>query len=175
MADNAARDENHVTTVLGVSSADLVSTVTWAIDPVSHRGLVQGYAATGVGAPNTTPTSVGQIFIDTSTGTVYFSTGTSSSADWTELLPGNSTVTPAGTTGARTINKPAGSVNFAAAASSLVVTNSRVTTSSIILITVATADATMTSATAVAGSGSFTIRPDNNPTAETRVNFLVIN
>jgi hypothetical protein len=85
------------------------------------------------------------------------------------------TVTAAGTTGAQTINKNAGSVNFAAAATSLVVTDSRVTTSSIIIATVATNDSTMKSVAAVAGSGSFTLHANAAATAETRVNFLIIN
>lgn len=85
------------------------------------------------------------------------------------------TITAGGTTGAQTINKPAGSVNFAAAAASLVVTNSLVSASSVILATVATNDATMTSVQAVAGSGSFTIYANVAATAETRVNFIVIN
>lgn len=85
------------------------------------------------------------------------------------------TVTAGGTTGAQTIDKNAGSVNFAAADTSLVVTNSLVTTSSIIIATVATNDATMTSVQAVAGSGSFTLYANAAATAETRVNFLVIN
>ena len=80
-----------------------------------------------------------------------------------------------GTTGARTINKNAGSVNFAAAASSLVVTNSLVTANSIIIATVATNDATMTSVQAVAAAGSFTLYANAAATAETRVNFIVIN
>ncbi len=85
------------------------------------------------------------------------------------------TVTAAGTTGARTISKNAGSVNFAAAATSLVVTNSLVTTSSIIVATVATNDATMKSVQVVAAAGSFTLYSNAAATAETRVNFLVIN
>jgi hypothetical protein len=87
----------------------------------------------------------------------------------------NKTVTAAGTTGAQTINNPTGSVNFAAAATSLVVTNSLVTANSIIQLTVASNDATMKSAVAVAGAGSFTIYPNANPTAETRVNFTITN
>ena len=55
------------------------------------------------------------------------------------------TVTPAGTNGAQTINKTAGSVNFAASATSLVVTNSLVTINSLIIATVATNDSTMKS------------------------------
>ena len=85
------------------------------------------------------------------------------------------TVTAGGTTGAQTINKTAGSVNFAAAASSLVVTNSLVTANSIIIATVATNDATMKSVQAVAAAGSFTLYANVAATAETRVNFLVIN
>lgn len=85
------------------------------------------------------------------------------------------TITAPGTTGAQTINKTTGSVNFAIAAASLVVTNSLVTTSSIILATVATNDATMTSVQAVAAAGSFTLFANAAATAETRVNFLVLN
>lgn len=85
------------------------------------------------------------------------------------------TVTAAGTTGAQTINKTVGSVNFAAGATSLVVTNNRVTTASVIVATVATNDSTMNSVTAVAASGSFTITANVAATAETRVNFIVIN
>ena len=85
------------------------------------------------------------------------------------------TVTSSGTTGAQTIDKTVGSVNFAAGATSLVVTNSRVTASSIIVATVATNDATMKSVSAVSASGSFTLTANAAATAETRVNFIVIN
>lgn len=85
------------------------------------------------------------------------------------------TITAGGTTGAQTIDKTAGSVNFAAAATSLVVTNSLVTANSVVIATVATNDTTMTSVQAVAGAGSFTLYANAAATAETRVNFLVIN
>jgi hypothetical protein len=85
------------------------------------------------------------------------------------------TVTAGGTTGAQTINKNAGTVNFAAAATSLVVTDDRVTTSSIIICTVGTNDTTLKSVAAVAGAGSFTLHASAAATAETRVNFLIIN
>jgi hypothetical protein len=87
----------------------------------------------------------------------------------------NKTITASGTTGAQTIDKTSGSVNFAIAATSLVVTNSLVTTSSIILATVASNDTTMKSVQAVAASGSFTLYANAAATAETRVNFLVLN
>lgn len=85
------------------------------------------------------------------------------------------TITASGTTGAQTINKPTGAVNFAAAATSLVVTNSLVTTSSVLQCTIGTNDATMKSAQCVAGSGSFTIFSNAAATAETRVYFTVSN
>lgn len=85
------------------------------------------------------------------------------------------TDTAAATTGAQTINKAAGSVNFAAAATSLVVTNSLVTTASRVLTCVNTNDTTMFCATAVSAAGSFTLRPDAAPTAETNVSFFVLN
>ncbi len=85
------------------------------------------------------------------------------------------TVTAGGTTTPQTINKNAGAVNFAAADASKVVTNSLVTPSSIIIATVAANDATMKSVQAVAAAGSFTLYANAAPTAETRVNFLVIN
>lgn len=85
------------------------------------------------------------------------------------------TITAGGTTGAQTINKTTGSVNFAAAATSLVVTNSLVTADSVVIATVATNDATLTSVQAVAGAGFFTLYANVAATAETRVNFLVTN
>lgn len=87
----------------------------------------------------------------------------------------DSTLTAAGTTGAQTINKPSGSVNFAAAATTLVVTNSLVTTSSLVFVTQNTNDATATVKDVEIASGSFTIRLAAAATAETKVSFLVIN
>lgn len=85
------------------------------------------------------------------------------------------TITTAGTTGAQTINKPAGSVNFAIATSSLVVTNSLVNVDSIVICSVQTADATAVMKNVVPTAGSFTITLNAATTAETRVSFLVIN
>ncbi len=85
------------------------------------------------------------------------------------------TITGAGTTGAQTINKSSGRVNFAAAATSLVVTDSLVTTQSVILISKAANDGTARLGGVVAASGSFTIYMDVAPAAECAVNFLVTN
>lgn len=87
----------------------------------------------------------------------------------------SATNTAGGTTGAQTINKPSGTVNFAAAATSLVVTNSLVSTSSIVFAVVRTADATATIKNVVPAAGSFTITLGAAATAETSVGFLVIN
>lgn len=85
-----------------------------------------------------------------------------------------STNTAAGVTGARTIDRPVGTVNFAAGATSLTVTNSLVTTASKIFATIRTNDATATIKNVVPASGSFTINLGAAATAETSVGFLVI-
>lgn len=84
------------------------------------------------------------------------------------------TDTAAGTTGAQTINRPSGSVNFAAAATTLVVTNSLVSATSRVFCSIATDDATATIKNVVPASGSFTITLTAAATAETRVVFWVI-
>lgn len=87
----------------------------------------------------------------------------------------DATITAGGTTGAQTINKSLGTVNFAAAATSLVVTNSLVTTSSVVLPVIRTNDATFKSAQVVCAAGSFTIFANAAATAETSVGFIVHN
>ena len=47
-----------------------------------HANLLDERVSSGSGAPGTTPTKIGLLFIDTTTPNVYISTGTSSSADW---------------------------------------------------------------------------------------------
>lgn len=85
------------------------------------------------------------------------------------------TNTAGGTTGNRTINQPSGTVNFAAAATSLTVTNSLCTTSSIVFAVVRTNDTTAVIKNVVPGSGSFVITLNAAATAETSVGFLIIN
>jgi hypothetical protein len=85
------------------------------------------------------------------------------------------TITAVATTGAQTINKSSGSVNFAAAATSLVVTNSFCTVNSVIQCTVGTNDTTLKSVAAVASAGSFTMHANAAATAETRVFFSITN
>jgi hypothetical protein len=85
------------------------------------------------------------------------------------------TVTAGGTTGAQTINKAAGTVNFAASATALTVTNSLVTTSSTVYAEARTNDSTCSVKNVVPGSGSFTINMSAACTAETSVGFHVVN
>lgn len=90
-------------------------------------------------------------------------------------LYADATLTAGGTTGNQTIDKSAGSVNFAAAATTLTVTDSLVSTSSIIICTVLTNDGTAAIKNVVPGAGSFVITLTAAATAETRVGFVVIN
>lgn len=89
------------------------------------------------------------------------------------LLP--RTITAGGTTGNQTINRISGTVNFAAAATSLTVTNSLVDASSIVMAVVRTNDATATIKNVVSAAGSFTINLNAAATAETSVGFFVLN
>lgn len=85
------------------------------------------------------------------------------------------TITPSGTTGAQTINKMSGAVNFAAAATSLVVTNNQVNVNSFVFAMIQTNDTTMKSVIAVPASGMFTLFPNAAPTSEVKVVWWVLN
>lgn len=94
---------------------------------------------------------------------------------YTDQLIVDLTITPALTVGAQTINKAAGTVNFAAGAASLVVTNSLVTANSLVMTFIRTNDATAILGITTCAAGSFTIRMSTVPTAETSVGFFVVN
>lgn len=85
------------------------------------------------------------------------------------------TVTPGGTTGAQTINKAVGTVNFAAGQSSVVVTNSTVDANSLIFVTAQNNDAACKAFTVTKGAGTFTIHGETACAAETSVAFWVTN
>jgi hypothetical protein len=78
-------------------------------------------------------------------------------------------------TGAITANTPAGTVVFGPADASITVSNSLVTANSIIIATVAANDATLKSVVVVASPGSFVITPNALATADSKINWLVIN
>ena len=118
----------------------------------------------------------GSITLDT--GNLAVSAGTINTSGVTvrakDFVFADKTITPAGTTGNRTINAASGSVNFATGTSSLVVTNSLVNANSIILVSKGTNDAHRLGAV-VPAAGSFTIYMDTAHSGECRVNFLVTN
>lgn len=86
-----------------------------------------------------------------------------------------STMTASGTTGNQTINKITGSVNIAAAGTTVTVTNSYVTTSSIVLAVLRTNDSTAVLKNVVPSAGSFTINLQASATAEVSIGFIVFN
>jgi hypothetical protein len=87
----------------------------------------------------------------------------------------NPTNTASGTTGNQTINKASGTVNIAAAGTTVTVTNSLVSASSIVYAVIRTNDATATIKNVVPSAGSFVINLGAATTAETSIGFFVIN
>jgi hypothetical protein len=87
----------------------------------------------------------------------------------------NPTNTASGTTGNQTINKTSGTVNIAAAGTTVTVTNSLVSASSIVYAVIRTNDATATIKNVVPAAGSFVINLGAATTAETSIGFFVIN
>jgi hypothetical protein len=125
---------------------------------------------------NTTFTSTGTLQTNNiSTGNINPSSGSTITLIGTSRIVENTTVIASGTTGAQTINKESGSVNFAAGASTLVVTNSMASTTCIIHAQIATVDATAKSVVVTKASGSFTLTLNAAATAETRVDWDLIN
>jgi len=87
----------------------------------------------------------------------------------------NATNTASGTTGNQTINKASGTVNIAAAGTTVTVTNSLVSATSIVFAVIRTNDATATIKNVVPAAGSFVINLGAAATAEVSIGFFVIN
>ncbi len=125
-------------------------------------------------------TAVGQsVVVDTSTylnmrnNNVTLVTGTYST---TLVKPTyDYTNTPTGTTGAQIINKASGTVNFAAAATSLVVTCNLCTINSLVYCTLRTGGTAAVLGAVVPAAGSFTINLAVAAAVEVSVGFLVVN
>lgn len=90
-------------------------------------------------------------------------------------LSAQGTNTASGTTGNQTINKTTGTVNIAASGTTVTVTNSLVSTSSLVFAVIRTNDTTATIKNVVPGSGSFVITLTAAATAEVSIGFLVVN
>ena len=126
----------------------------WISDCIAFTGVYEPELSRGIAAK----ARRGGTFIDIGANLGYFSL-----------------VWAAGNTGNQTINKPAGTVNVAASASTVTVTNSTVTANSIVFVIARTADATCTVKNVVPASGSFVINMTASCTGETSVGFLVTN
>jgi hypothetical protein len=128
-------------------------------------------AARSVTPGTSTGTPLGWLRLTTGNGHVL---GT----DWylvaaSDTLSVPLTITPAGTTGNRTINNQAGAVNFASGATSITVTNNLTNTSTLILALAQKNDTTGRVNSTSAASGSFTIFC-TAPTAEMPVAFYLV-
>jgi len=160
-----------------------------AVGVNAGAGLASGDNNTAIGANSgvtgglSNTTAIGSGAVPTKSNQVVIG---DSAVDET-VLKGNvvldsKTITAIGTTGAQTINETCGSVVFAGAATSLVVTNSFAIAptsggnGSIIGVFLRTADATAVLGSVVcAANGSFTINMKVAPTGATRVDFILFN
>jgi uncharacterized Zn ribbon protein len=140
-----------------------------------------GYVQAQILLPNRTTTERNAL-VGVQTGTTLFNNTINSfdvynGSTWNSfgdqiIIP--ATNTAAETTGARTINKISGTVNIAAGDSVIVITNSKVSTASLVIPIIRTNDATARIKSAVPTNGSVTIRT-TPVTAETSIGFIVIN
>lgn len=139
----------------------------------SGPGIIIG--GSGSGAISLLSSLATWYFNDWPGGTNYMSLTSAGLGVGVGKLSVPTTVTTGGTTGNQTINKASGTVNFAASASSLTVTNSLVTANSIVFAVVRTNDSTAVIKNVVSSSGSFVITLNAAATAETSVGFFVVN
>ena len=124
----------------------------------------------------------GELWLNAPNGSIRFQTGPAGIGETNRIiLTGAGSInldrtnTAAGTTGNQVIDKMAGSVNIAAAGTTITVTNALVTAASNIFAVVQTGDATALLKNVVPGAGSFVINMNAAVTAETRVAFWVTN
>lgn len=169
----------------GVFYSNLAGTITWKLGTSGLLvNLGNQVASFNTGSGNfqagdlLTAVNGTQFVLVDSTGRFTFSSNaTTPTFDITSVRSflQNRTITPAGTTGNQTINTRQGTVNFAAVASDIVVTNSLATTTSLISCTVQSLDATAISCRITdKAAGSFHVRIPA-ATAETSVMFQVDN
>lgn len=156
----------------------IISTLSSVGDPSNISGTLS--VSGNVSSTSSSPAVVlNNATTMTSGKLVSIQTGTSEVAGFDyaghlSLQTGNSS----STAGAATLNTPVGKSKIAASASSVVITNSLVTTSSVVIATInqASADATLTSIVRVVpAAGSFTIYGNATSTAAVTVNWAVFN
>ncbi len=162
-----------ITAWIGMNTGNSIGKFAWI-----NTGAAQNTTGTTIDTGyaiwiNTLPSTVGLKYALYQNGTADSSI-IKGPAKFTNLQA-EKTITAGGTTGDQTINKISGTVNFAGAATTLTVTNSFVTTTSLIFCTILTNDATARIANVVPGSGSFTINLTAAATGETAVCFFIVN
>lgn len=186
---NLASIQSHSTGALASTTDFRIRTTTQAFTASStltnaYGLLIDGAPIAGTNATvtNSTALYIGANAVGAGTASSYglqVNPQTGATTNWGLFAFGktgfDSTITAGGNTGGQVINKPSGTVNFAAAASTLTVTNSLCTTSSIVFATVRTNDATSQILNVVPGAGSFVINLVAPATAETSVGFFIIN
>lgn len=160
--------------VMQANAGDIaINTSTGSINILSGSSLTMSSGATAsIATPDGSALDMendGNILLSSGSGTHFLG----SSQDLGMVADGG--VTAAGTTGNRTINATWGTVNFAASATSLTVTNSLITVDSLIIPVKRTNDSTCKVDSIVASTGSFIIRMTAACTAETSVGFMVMN
>lgn len=134
-------------------------------------GAVGTFGACNAANPNIGGTR-GVTLYDTNTNTMLYCDGTT----WREYGSRFDATDSSGTPGAATINKSRGQSAIAAAASTVVITNSFVTTTSVVDADLQFNDATCTAVKSVIpAAGSFTVTLNANCTAATKVGWVVFN
>jgi len=141
---------------------------------VSGTLTVGTFAQTGAGA--FTSTSTGAKTLTSTTGNVVLGATTTGLTTLTQLdtLTATNTNT-SGTPGNATINTLSGRAAFAAAASTCVITNSKVTATSRVFVSLSGGDATLTSVRVTPAAGSFTVTGNAAATGVTVFDFFVVN
>ncbi len=76
--------DNQTVPIAPITQNGLITHPTWTnfFNWVVRRFRVTPEISSGIIAPTSTPTKIGNIYIDTVLGKVYISTGTTNSADW---------------------------------------------------------------------------------------------
>lgn len=154
-----------------------VGTVTYTVNASSLQDVTVAnsyaqtagtFSATGTGAKTLTASSTGSVTLGaTGTGTTTITRVNALSVVSTDS---------SGTPGNATINNLSGRAAFAAAASTVVITNSLVTAASKVFVSLGGSDATLTGPVRVTpAAGSFTVTGNAAATGTTVFDFLVVN
>lgn len=133
----------------------------------SYTQAAGTFSSSGTGAKTLTANSTGSVTLGaTGTGSTTITRVNSLTVVSTDS---------SGTPGNATNNNLSGRAAFAAAASTVVITNSLVTAASKVFVSLGGSDATLTSVRVTPAAGSFTVTGNAAATATTVFDFLVVN